>query len=132
MLEACYGFKSSEQDKGLYPQSFSRKSEDIRTIRDLYQPGDYSFKFDIKSGYHHVDILQKYLGFKWKIEGEWRYFVFTVLVFGLSSAPFTFTKVVRVLIKHWRSQAIRIFGFIDDVFGGGSSYIKTLIISNSV
>ena len=64
--------------------------------------------------------------------GEWRYFVFTVLVFGLSSAPFVFTKVVRVLIKHWRSQAIRIFGFIDDVFGGGSSHWETLIISNLV
>ena len=99
------------------------KFEDIRTIRDLFQLGDYFFKFDIESGYHHTDVLpehQKYLGFKWEIEGEWRYFVFTVLVFGLSSAPFIFTKVVRVLIKHRRSQAIRIFRFIDDVFRGGS------------
>ena len=42
--------------------------EDIRTIRGLYQQGDYFFKFDIKSaGYHHMDILsehQKYLGLK--------------------------------------------------------------------
>ena len=43
----------------------------------------------------------------------------TVLVFGLSSAPFVFTKVLKVLIKHWRSFGIRIFAFIDDVFGGG-------------
>ena len=56
----------------------------------------------------------------------------TVLVFGLSSAPFIFTKVVRVLIKHWRCQAIRIFRFTDDVFGGGSSQEETLIISNLV
>ena len=111
------------------------KFEDIRTVRDLFQLGDYFFKFDIKSGYHHIDILpehQKYLGFKWEIEGEWRYFVFTVFVFGLSSAPFILTKVVRVLLKHWRSQAIRIFEFIDDVFGGGSSQEETLIISNLV
>ena len=53
-------------------------------------------------------------------------------MFGLSSAPFIFKKFVRVLIKHWRRQAIRIFGFIDDVFGGGSSNEETLIISNSV
>ena len=64
--------------------------------------------------------------------GEWRYFVFTVVVFGLSSASFTFTKVVRVLIKYWRSQAIRIFRFIDDVFRGWGSYEETLTISNSV
>ena len=31
-----------------------------------------------------------------------RYFAFTVLVFGLASAPFTFTKVLKALIKHWR------------------------------
>ena len=41
-------------------------------------------------------------------------FRLTVLVFGLSSASFIFTKVVK-----WRSQAIRIFRFTDDVFGGG-------------
>ena len=42
------------------------KCDDIRTIRDLFEVGDYFFKFDIKSGYHHIDILeahQKYLGF---------------------------------------------------------------------
>ena len=27
--------------------------EDIRTIRDLFQTGDYFFKLDIKSGYYH-------------------------------------------------------------------------------
>ena len=46
------------------------KFEDIPTIRDPYQQGDYFFKFDIKSGNHHIDILpehQKYLGFKWKL-----------------------------------------------------------------
>ena len=37
-----------------------------------------------------------------------------------------------MLIKHWGSQAIRIFRFIDDVFGGGSSHEETLIISNLV
>ena len=48
-----------------------------------------------------------------------RYFVFTVFVFGLATAPFIFTKVVKVLIKHWRSMAIRIFAFVDDILGGG-------------
>ena len=43
------------------------------------------------------------------IDGVTRYFAFTVLVFGLASAPFIFTKVVKVLIKHWRSNGILIF-----------------------
>ena len=47
--------------------------------------------------------------------------MFMVLVLGFSSAPFVFTKVPKVLIKHWRSFGIRIFSFIDDGFGGGNS-----------
>ena len=80
--------------------------EDIRTIRDLFRKGDYFFKLDITSGYHHINILEadhKYLAFSWVIDGVTRYFAFTVLVFGLASAPFIFTKVVKVLIKHWYS-----------------------------
>ena len=98
------------------------KCEDIRLIQQLFSRGDFFFKFDIRSGYHHIDIhpaYQKFLAFAWSINGQVRYFVFTVLVFGLSSAPFVFTKVLKVLIKHWRSFGIRIFAFIDDGFGGG-------------
>ena len=112
------------------------KCEDIRTIRDLFQKDNYFFKCDIKQGYHHTDILeshQKYLGFAWKIDGKLRFFVFTVLVFGLITAPFLFTKVIRVLIKHWRSLAIsRIFAFIDDILEGGRSFNDALAISNFI
>ena len=58
--------------------------------------------------------------------------MFTVLVFGLSSAHFVFTKVLKVLIKHWRSLAIRIFAFIDDGFGGGNSLEEATRCSNIV
>ena len=96
----------------------------MRTFRDLFEKGDVSFKVDLKSGYHHLDILeshQKYLAFSWITDGKERFFVFTVLVFGLPSAPFIFTKVVRVLIKHWRGTAIGIFAFVDDFLSGAKS-----------
>ncbi len=51
----------------------------------LLEPDDLAFTFDLKSGYHHIDICsqhQKYLGFHW--EGKW--YVFAVLSFGLSTA----------------------------------------------
>ena len=38
----------------------------IRCVRDLFEKGDYFFKYDIKSGYHHINILeahQKHLAF---------------------------------------------------------------------
>ena len=37
--------------------------------------------------------------------------------------------MVKVLIKHWRSSGIRIFGFVDDVFGGGRSFNEAQEIS---
>ena len=58
--------------------------------------------------------------------------MFTVLVFGLSSAPFVFTKVIKVLIKHWRSFRIRVFAFIDNGFGGGNSLEEATRCSNIV
>ena len=55
------------------------------------------FSIDLKNGYHHVDICcdhQTFLGFSWGFTDSSRpkYFVFTVLPFGLSTAPHIFTK----------------------------------------
>ena len=67
----------------------------------------YPFKFDLKNSYHHIDIFgsqQTYLSIFWVIKGATKYFVFTVSPFGLSFAPFVFTKAVRSLVKHWRCK----------------------------
>ena len=74
-------------------------------------------KFDLKSGYHHIDIhdsFQKYLDFSWDFDGVTRYFTFTVLPFGLSSAGHISTKVVRVLVNYWRTRAIPVVVYLDD------------------
>ena len=76
--------------------------------------------FDLKSGYHHVEIHddhQCFLGFSWKFRNDvTRYFVFTVLPFGLSSAPHIFTKVLKPLEKYWRVYGFNIALFLDDGF----------------
>ena len=73
-----------------------------------------------------------HLAFSCEFAGKIHYFVFTVLVFGLATAPFVCTKVVHVPIKHWRSLAIHISAFIDDVFGGDSSFEEALNFSNII
>ena len=76
------------------------KFEDLRLMEQFLNPHDYMFKFDIKQGYHHIDIHkphQNFFGFSWEVGGKTCYFVFTVLPFGLTSAPFIFTKVMNVL-----------------------------------
>ena len=56
---------------------------------------EYMFKFDIKQGCHHIDIYkphQKCFGYSWEVEGKTCYFVFSVLPFGLTSAPLILRK----------------------------------------
>ena len=95
----------------------------------------YLFKFDLKNGYHHIDIFdshQTYLGFSWDIKEATKYSVFTVLPFGLSSAPFLFTKVVRPSVKHWHLYAVKIACFLEDGLGIAYTYQDALSCSNFV
>ena len=88
------------------------KFEDWNSFQNYLEGNKGSLcKFDLKSGYHHANIFdrhQTYLGFSRKIDQQTRYFVFTVLAFALSTAPFLFTKVVRPSIRYWRLHAIKI------------------------
>ena len=38
-------------------------NEDICTIKNMFNKGDFFFKVDIKSGYHHVNILEEHQKF---------------------------------------------------------------------
>ena len=52
------------------------KYEDMRTALMFLRKGGYAFKFDLKSGYHHVDICPEhvtYLGFSWEDKGVFRH-----------------------------------------------------------
>ena len=72
----------------------------------MFNRGDYVITFDLKSGYHHVDINEehwRYLGFYWKEQ----HYVFKVLPFGLSTACYAFTKLLRPSVRYWRSKGIR-------------------------
>ena len=93
------------------------KYEDWKVALAYFQKGAYMISFDLKSGYHHVDIhpdFQTFLGFSWKFSDQTKYFIFTVLPFGLSTAPYIFTKVLKPIEKYWRFQGINIALFLDD------------------
>ena len=59
---------------------------DISVALQIFYKRFYLFKFDLKSGYHHVEIFpehRKYLAFSWDFgDGVVKYFQFTVLPFG--------------------------------------------------
>ena len=88
--------------------------------------------FDLKSGYHHVEIYEphrRYLSFQWQYEGRAQFFVFTVLSFGLATACYAFTKLLRPLIRYWRSQGLRVILYLDDgmVAVSGKLLLKPVI-----
>ena len=106
------------------------KFEDWKFAQDLVIHSGFMFSFDLKSGYHHLDIhkdYQKYLGFKWEFDGIEKYFVFTVLPFGLATAGHIFTKTLRCLVSHWRSLSINIVLYLDD----GICFAKDALIAKS-
>ena len=112
----------------------SVRFEDIRTVFDLFQSGYFFFIVDVKSGYHHVEIFpdyRQYLGFSWNVGSLVKYFVFTVLPFGMSSAPYIFSKlhVVRSLVKYWCGLGRRVVTFLDDGIGGNPDYASCLVLS---
>ena len=103
------------------------KYEDLRTALLFLRPHGFMFQFDLKSGYHHISILpehQQYLGFCWMFKGVLTFFKFKVLPFGLSTAPYVFTKVVRPLVQKWRSEGKSIVVFLDDGLGYEDSFQK--------
>ena len=95
----------------LWKQKF--KYEDLRVALMLFNPGEWMFTFDLKAGYHHIEIVphhHTFLGFAWRSD----HYVFTVLPFGLSSTPYAFTKIMRPLVRWWRSKGIGIVVYLDD------------------
>ncbi len=111
------------------------KYEDLRMFPQVAEKGDFACQFDIESAYHHVMVHPRHwglVGFSLVIEGRERYFCFTVLPFGLATAPFVFTKVTRPILAKWRSKGIRSSLYLDDGYalaksaGGAESSMREM------
>ena len=112
------------------------KTEDWKVFLQYLSPGAYMYKFDFKSGYHHIDICQphqQFLGFQWALGGASnRYSCFTVLLFELSSAPYLFTKIFRPLVRYCRGLGIHLVLYLDDGAGCEKDFLSTQHCSNIV
>ena len=61
----------------------------------------------------HPDHYQ-FLGFQWEDKGELCYYLFAVIPFGLCTAPYLFTNLMRPLIKLWRGKVLKAIIYLDD------------------
>ena len=104
------------------------KYEDTKNARrDRFQMGDFLYSYDLKSAYHHLDIVdihRTFLGLGFDFDELTRYCVFNVLPFGIASAGYIFSKLLREVVKHLRSQGERVIMFLDDGLGGDSGFDK--------
>ena len=91
----------------------------------MFSPGMFVFSFALKLAHHHTDICEertKFLSFKRpSVEQVMKFYEFKVLPFGLTSAPYVFTKVMRQQVKYWRGSGHLTLVYLDDGLDGASS-----------
>ena len=90
------------------------KMEGVVLLKSLVQQGDWMVSIDLKDAYLSVAVAEehrKYLRFQW----ERQLYEFLCLPFGLSSAPRTFTKLLKPVMSLIRQQGVRSIVFLDDI-----------------
>src|SRR5207253_1494698 len=89
------------------------KMETLRSVRECLQPGEFTVSVDLQDAYLHVPLHPDCFHlFRFCIGGV--VFHFTALPFGLSSSPWVFTKVLRVVVGHLHMRAILVHAYLDD------------------
>ncbi|MES9906572.1 MAG: reverse transcriptase domain-containing protein [Sedimenticola sp.] len=97
------------------------KQETFPFVLELIQKCDFLTSLDLKSAYFSIPIdkdSQKYLKFHWR--GQ--LYKFLCLAFGLSSAPFCFTKTLKPVYGFFRQNGIRCSYYIDDSINMNSDF----------
>lgn len=89
------------------------KMEGLVHMKLLVSPNIWMAKLDLQDAYLTVPVHatdQHYLQFIW----GGKIFQFTCLAFGLSSAPWAFTKLLKPVVSFLREQGIKIIVYLDD------------------
>ena len=90
------------------------KMEGIHILKDILRPGDWMTKIDLKDAYFSIPVSshdRKFLRFRW----QGKMYQFNCLPFGLSSAPWIFTKATKPVVTILRTLGMRIIIYIDDI-----------------
>lgn len=112
-----------ELNKFINTQHF--KLEDLRTSIKLISKNSYMCTVDLKDAYFLIRVHEnsrKFLRFQW----NGSLYEFNVLPFGLNTAPYVFTKILKPVAKLLRSMGYMSTFYLDDLFLVGQSYYNCL------
>ena len=108
-------------------KSISRKKFTLTKMNEIIPhiyENKFACSFDLKKAYYHVPInpkYQKFFSFRFK---EVNY-SFNAMPFGLSTAPYLFTKFISPILEYLRAKHnIIIFAYLDDFLLLGNSQIE--------
>ncbi len=90
------------------------KMEGIPLLQELIRQVDYFTKIYLRDAYLTLPLREedrKFVQIKW---GE-VFYQFRTLAFGLSSAPWIFTKILKPVITCLRKQGVRLIIYLDDI-----------------
>lgn len=89
------------------------KFERLQDLEYSLDSNDLMISIDLTNGYWQIPMhpdAHEFLGFEW----EGHHYCFTVLPFGLASAPWCFAKVMRMFSGHLRLAGLRLLNYLDD------------------
>ncbi|KAJ8983767.1 hypothetical protein NQ317_006099 [Molorchus minor] len=89
------------------------KMDDYRTVSKLMAKDSYMTTIDLKDAYFLIPIAKEHRKFL-RFEHRGHMFEFSCLPFGLSSAPYCFTKLLKPVMELLRSEAISCVNYLDD------------------
>lgn len=106
------------------------KMEDYRTASKLITKNCYMASIDLKEAYLLLPISahdRKYLRFEFEDnDAKISTFEFTSMPYGLSVAPRTFTKLMKVVVTYLRSRGYTSVVYLDDILCIGRDYQECL------
>ena len=90
------------------------KMEGMHNLRDLLRHRDWMTKVDLKDAYFAIPICKKHREYlRFTVEDQ--SYQFACLPFGLSSAPWIFTKILKPAAALLREHGVRLIVYIDDI-----------------
>ena len=99
------------------------KMESIQTVWTQLLPGNFAFSIDLTDAYFHVPVHPSYRKYL-RIFYRGKVFQFRALPFGLSTAPYLFTKIMSEVKAIVHLQGIQLFLYLDDWLVHVDTYLR--------